>query len=193
MDKKSFRKLIIQKRNEMSILEKNSLSNQVIERLVNTKEYNKAKNIFVFVSTEDEIFTHDFIKNSIKLGKNIYIPFVDSGKKLMYASKLESFDDLEIGFYDILSLPESKLDIVNPEKLDLVIVPGLVFGKNFYRIGYGGGYYDKYLSNPNITAVKIGICYEFQVFEKVDYNNYDIPVEIIITEKEEYESRRENE
>ncbi|NLW43316.1 MAG: 5-formyltetrahydrofolate cyclo-ligase [Tissierellia bacterium] len=193
MDKKSFRKLIIQKRNEMSILEKNSLSNQVIERLVSTKEYNKAKNIFVFVSTEDEIFTHDFIKNSIKFGKSIYIPFVDSGKKLMYASKLESFDDLEIGFYDILSLPESKLDIVNPEKLDLVIVPGLVFGKNFYRIGYGGGYYDKYLSNPNITAVKIGICYEFQVFEKVDYNNYDIPVEIIITEKEEYESRRENE
>lgn len=193
MDKKSFRKLIIQKRNEMSILEKNSLSNQVIERLVSTKEYNKAKNIFVFVSTEDEIFTHDFIKNSIKFGKSIYIPFVDSGKKLMYASKLESFDDLEIGFYDILSLPESKLDIVNPEKLDLVIVPGLVFGKNFYRIGYGGGYYDKYLSNPNITAVKIGICYEFQVFEKVDYNKYDIPVDIIITEKEKYESRRENE
>ena len=193
MDKKSFRKLIIQKRNEMSILEKNSLSNQVIERLVSTKEYNKAKNIFVFVSTEDEIFTHNFIKNSIKFGKSIYIPFVDSGKKLMYASKLESFDDLEIGFYDILSLPESKLDIVNPEKLDLVIVPGLVFGKNFYRIGYGGGYYDKYLSNPNITAVKIGICYEFQVFEKVDYNKYDIPVDIIITEKEKYESRRENE
>lgn len=193
MNKISWRKLIIQKRSELSSSEKEKLSNQVIERLVNTNEYDKAKNIFIFVSTEDEVFTHNFIKNSIKLGKNIYIPHVDPIKKLMYASKLESFDDLEIGFYDILSLPESKLDIVNPEKLDLVIVPGLVFGKNFYRIGYGGGYYDKYLSNPNITAVKIGICYEFQVFEKVDYNKYDIPVDIIITEKEKYESRRENE
>ena len=108
----------------------------------------------------------------------------------MYASKLENFDDLEMGFYDILSLPESKLKIVNPEELDLIVVPGLVFGKNLYRIGYGGGYYDKYLSNPNLTAIKIGICYEFQVVEKVDFDIYDMPVDKIITEYEEYESRR---
>ncbi|MFB0971552.1 MAG: 5-formyltetrahydrofolate cyclo-ligase [Neofamilia sp.] len=172
MNKISWRKLIIQKRSELSSSEKEKLSNQVIERLVNTNEYDKAKNIFIFVSTEDEVFTHNFIKNSIKLGKNIYIPHVDPIKKLMYASKLENFDDLEMGFYDILSLPESKLKIVNPEELDLIVVPGLVFGKNLYRIGYGGGYYDKYLSNPNLTAIKIGICYEFQVVEKVDFDIY---------------------
>ncbi|NLD17111.1 MAG: 5-formyltetrahydrofolate cyclo-ligase [Tissierellia bacterium] len=190
MNKISWRKLIIQKRSELSSSEKEKLSNQVIERLVNTNEYDKAKNIFIFVSTEDEVFTHNFIKNSIKLGKNIYIPHVDPIKKLMYASKLENFDDLEMGFYDILSLPESKLKIVNPEELDLIVVPGLVFGKNLYRIGYGGGYYDKYLSNPNLTAIKIGICYEFQVVEKVDFDIYDMPVDKIITEYEEYESRR---
>ena len=70
MNKISWRKLIIQKRSELSSSEKEKLSNQVIERLVNTNEYDKAKNIFIFVSTEDEVFTHNFIKNSIKFKRS---------------------------------------------------------------------------------------------------------------------------
>lgn len=181
---------MLYKRNELSSQKVQDLSVSVIDRLTATEEYKNSKNIFVFVSTNNEVSTHNFIKNSIYLGKNIYIPYVNSEKKSMLATKLDAFEDLEMGFYDILSLPKSKLNEVNPENLDLIVVPGLIFGKNFYRIGYGGGYYDKYLSNNNIKATKIGICFEFQIVDKVEFDIFDIPVDMIITEKEEYERRK---
>ena len=65
----------------------------------------------------------------------------------------------------------------------MVIVPGLIFGKNMYRIGYGGGYYDKFLSNKEISAYKLGICYDFQVIDEIQNDIYDIPVDKIITDK----------
>ena len=100
----------------------------------------------------------------------------------MYASKLNSFDDLELGYYNILAQPVEKINIVDPKLLDLVLVPGLIFGENFYRIGYGGGYYDKFLSQEGVTAKKNGICFDFQLVEYVDFEPHDVSLDEIITD-----------
>lgn len=184
---------MFEKRNQIDNLKILDMSEKVISRLTETKEYIDAKNIFVFVSTEKEVFTHNFIKNSINSGKNIYIPHVNNENKTMGAALLSNFSDLEMGFYNILSLPDSKAKIVEPKKIDLIIVPGLIFGKNFYRIGYGGGYYDKYLSQNDLKSVNLGVCFEFQILDEVEFEVFDVPVDKIITELDVYERGKLNE
>ena len=73
------------------------------------------------------------------------------------------------------------LRISNPDILDIVITPGIVFSKDNYRIGYGGGYYDKFFANKDVTALKIGLCFNEQIIEEVPTNKYDIPVDYIIS------------
>ncbi len=180
MDKKLMRKEMMRKRGELSKELRLKMSNQVFERLSADENYIKAKKIFVFVSFGSEIYTHDFIKNSILNGKEVYIPHIENNQ--MHAVSLKNFDDLEVGFYNILSLPEDKIEIVDPKNLDLILVPGLIFDMDFYRIGYGGGYYDKYLSNERISAKLVGICFDFQIIDSVDPQSHDVPVDKIVTE-----------
>lgn len=182
MNKNVLRKEMKEKRKALDEKKRMELSKQVLSKLVASEVFQNSKNIFVFVSFGTELFTHDFIKNSISLGKNIYIPFIDEEKNIMYASKLNSFDDLELGYYNILAQPVEKINIVDPKLLDLVLVPGLIFGENFYRIGYGGGYYDKFLSQEGVTAKKIGICFDFQLVEYVDFEPHDVSLDEIITD-----------
>lgn len=182
MNKNVLRKEMKEKRKSIALDQRLKLSKQVFSKLEDSQDFKNSKNIFAFVSFGTEIFTHDFIKNSISAGKNIYIPFINEEKNIMYASKLNSFDDLELGFYNILAQPEDKVDVVDPKLLDLVIVPGLIFGENFYRIGYGGGYYDKFLSQDGVSAKKIGICFDFQLIDSIDYEPHDVILDEIITD-----------
>lgn len=142
----------------------------------------------VFLSFNTEVDTHNIIKTLIKNGKNVFVPITDPKTKELYISKLESFEDLELGFYNILTPKRTKINLFDPEVLDLVLVPGLVFDKFGYRIGYGGGYYDKFLSQANLRAQTIGLCYFIQIVDKLPVEEYDIPVDYILTEKKLMES-----
>lgn len=183
MNKSSIREIMKNKRDIMSKKDNYNLSNQVINKILESKFYKDSENIFTFVSTGSEIFTHNFIKHSIAISKKIYIPYINYKNKAMHATQLKNFSDLETGFYGILSLPKTKLEIIEPGELDLVLVPGLAFGKNFHRVGYGGGYYDRYLSKLYSKTKILGICFNFQVVEHVDNEVFDIPVDKIITDK----------
>lgn len=189
MNKKALRKEMKEKRKLIGKEKRAELSKQVVARLEASEDYKAAKNIFAFVSFGTEIFTHDFIKNSISAGKNIYIPFINEEENIMYASKLDSFDDLEIGFYNILAQAPDKINIGDPKNLDLIVVPGLIFGENFYRIGYGGGYYDKFLSQEGVKAKKIGICFDFQVVDRVESEPHDVSLDEILTDKRKIERK----
>lgn len=183
------RKSMKKTRNSISESEKLNLSKLVFSKLEASNDYKNASSIFVFVSFASEIFTHDFIKNSIKNSKKIYIPYIDKDKNIMYATKLEKFEDLELGFYNILALPKEKILLADPKNINLIIVPGLIFGKNFYRIGYGGGYYDKFMSQNNITAKKVGICFDFQLIEHVEHEAHDVQIDRIITDVRDIERK----
>lgn len=178
MNKKDLREKIQLKLKDLhSREEKNKL---IFEELINNKDIKNSKNIMCFVSFKNEVDTHKFIKYMLKNNKNIYIPIIDSKNKIMNISELKSFDELEKGFYGILEPKKEFIRITNPNILDIVITPGIVFAKDNYRIGYGGGYYDKFFANKELNALKIGVCFNEQIIEKVPYNEYDIPVDYII-------------
>lgn len=179
MNKKDLREKIQLKLKDLhSREEKNKL---IFEELINNKDIKNSKNIMCFVSFKNEVDTHKFIKKMLNEEKNIYIPVIDQKEKIMNISKLNSFNELKEGFYGILEPEERFLRISNPDILDVVITPGIVFSKDNYRIGYGGGYYDKFFANKDVTALKIGLCFKEQIIEKVPTNKYDIPVDYIIS------------
>ncbi len=173
---KSLRKNFIDKNNK-AVLDKKILNN-----LISSSLYINAKNIMCFVSFDSEVDTHNIIKHILEDGKNVYVPITNNEKKELLVSKLDDFNDLELGFYNILTPRENKINLVSPDILDLILVPGLVYDKYGYRIGYGGGYYDRFLSQNNLHLLTIGIFYSIQEYNFLDHEVYDIPVKNIITE-----------
>src|SRR3989338_3616519 len=98
--------------------------------------------------------------------------------------KLFSLKEFKPKTFGILEPKESYQREFNPDKLDIVIVPGIAFDKNGHRIGYGYGYYDRFLKTIRKETLKIGLAYDFQLIEKIPEERHDVPVDIILTEKE---------
>lgn len=183
MDKKVLRQAMIKKRAGLSKEERFKKSKSIKDKLFDFEPFQKSNFIFTFISTDEEVDTHNIIKESINTGKRIGVPItVPKGRKLI-VSELKDFDkDLELGFYDILAPKDEHLREVSPSLVDAVLVPGLIFTKEGFRIGYGGGYYDRFLGKTK-DLIKIGVCFEMQMSDEVPIGSYDIPVDYIITEE----------
>lgn len=185
MNKKTLRKYMLEKRSQLSLDEIKNKSQTITKSLLNLEEYNKANFIFTFISFKDEVNTHEIIKKSLEKNKRIGVPITIPKNKELKVSELMDFDkELELGYYDILTPKEEYLKIVPPDIIDLVLVPGLVFDRQGYRVGYGGGYYDRFFNSLDEDVLKIGICYDIQIQAKVPRGSYDIPVNYILTESE---------
>jgi len=174
---------MLEKRAQINPEERLEKSRAIQRILFDTEEYKKANFIFTFISTDNEVNTHDIIKDSLAMGKRVGVPItIPEGRKLV-VSEIKDFDkELEMGFYNILTPKREYIREVSPDIIDIVLVPGLIFTPDGYRIGYGGGYYDRFF-NQNKNLLKIGICFEMQIAPKIPIGPYDVPVDYIITEK----------
>jgi len=182
--KQTIKSGILEKRKSFSKEEVREKSEQIKERLCSLDEFKKSKNILTYVSFNNEVDTINTIKGLLdKNEKKVIVPFVEKGNPILQLSEIKDFNDLEPKTYGILEPMEYKIKKFDIGKLDLVIVPGVVFDKNGHRIGYGYGYYDRLLGKLNENATKIGLCYEFQLIEKIPEEMHDVPMDIIVTEE----------
>lgn len=184
MEKKRIRDEILEKRSKLDKKTINSYSNSISDKLFETSSYKNSTTIMCFISFSDEVNTHELIKNAIKHGKTIVVPITVSKTKELKVSELLDFSELEIGYYNILTPKAEFIRFVDPNTIDLVLVPGVAFARNGYRVGYGGGYYDRFLSKLDSQVKKIGLGFYLQVVDTVPVENFDIPIDAIITEKE---------
>lgn len=181
--KAEIRKYIKEKRNELKENFKKQMDLIIYKNVVNSDYYKSAKTIFIYVSYNNETDTHEIIARMLEDKKIVCVPKVLSLKEGMIAVKIESFDDLKPGLYGI---PEP-LNIQNAVKegdIDTIFLPGVAFDLNGGRIGYGGGFYDRFLDKTKADAVKIALAYEFQIMNEVPMNDTDKNIDGIITEKE---------
>lgn len=180
MEKSQIRREIQYKISNIPAKTKKNKDKILFNTMINNPDIKNSSNIMCFVSFNNEVDTHVFIKYLINNKKNVYIPLIDSKNKIMNISKINSFDELEEGYYGILEPKKEFIRIADSSVLDIIITPGVVFSKDNYRIGYGGGYYDKFFSNMNTKALKIGLCYKEQIVKKVPTEKYDVAVDYII-------------
>ena len=182
--KKILKQEIFSKRSHLSKGDIEEKSAIVKSRLYSLPEFKKAKNILFYVSFNNEVDTQRIIKELLnKKEKSIIVPFVEKNNPILQLSELHNFDELEPKTFGILEPKGSFIRDFNPEKLDLIVVPGLVFFKDGHRIGYGYGYYDKFLKTLKKKPVKIGLAFDFQIAEKIPHEEHDVPMDVIITEK----------
>lgn len=179
--KDNLRKEFLKKRDSLSHSELNLKSRQIQSWLVSIPDIHTARTIFIYVSFKNEVQTHDIICKALVEGKIVAVPFIDNKNKKLVASRIYNISDLAPGTLGIL---EPKRDSVQPlsiEEIDVIIVPGVVFSEKGWRLGYGGGYYDRFLYST--THKSFALAYELQIIPELPHDDrYDVPVDYIVTE-----------
>lgn len=172
-DKHLIRELIKTQKKHISDKEKEIQSAAVFGKIEALPEFQNANNILIYWSMPDELPTHSFIIKWNKK-KQMLLPVVKGDDMLI--KPFSSKEELKIGSLGIWE-PDVQKEYLH--SIDLVIVPGMAFDKNKSRLGRGKGYYDKYFMNKNI--IKIGVCFDFQLLDKVPTAAFDIKMDKVIT------------
>lgn len=180
--KSDFREYITKKRDVLSLSDKKEKDNAIYEIIINGKEFIEAEVIFIYISFGKEVDTHNIIKYALKLGKKVCVPRVISRLNGMKALKISSLEELELSSYGILE-PSDTAEEVKSQDMDLAIIPGLAFDLKGDRIGYGGGFYDRFFSNTNLDIKKIALAYQFQILDRIPIEDHDMAIDCIVTER----------
>lgn len=166
----------LRKNQDLDVLANFSIDIQ--KNLLKTQAWQNAQNPALYCPLPYEVKTKILFKSAWELKKKLLLPVVISLKdRLMKFYPCNDYDELKPGPMNILQPPSQKRSRIP----DLIILPGLLFSKNGFRLGYGGGFYDNYLNGKNITT--IGLCFSFQIIEYIDPDIWDKPINKIITEK----------
>lgn len=178
------RKKYISLRNSISS-DNLQLKSQIIANKLNELDFVKrADTLMCYVSFGSEVYTHGIINAWFSQDKEVCVPRVLKGKgRSMEAVKISSLEELEQGTFGVLEPPLEQKNIITPASIDVVIVPGCAFDLNRNRMGYGAGYYDRFLKLISHNCLKVGIAFDFQIMEKIPCNELDIPMDILITEE----------
>ncbi|WP_278335080.1 5-formyltetrahydrofolate cyclo-ligase [Clostridium pasteurianum] len=151
--KSDFRECIAKRREELSLSDKKEKDSAIYEIITKSKEFIEAEVLFIYVSFGKEVDTHNIIKYALNLGKKVCAPRVISRLSGMKALKVNDLEELELSSYGILE-PKDTAEEVKLDDMDLAIIPGLAFDLKGDRIGYGGGFYDRFFSNKNSRVKK---------------------------------------
>lgn len=181
MDKKELRKILLEKRRNIPKDKKVIYDKTISEKIISSDYFKKAEQVLVFASKDEEFDTRYIIEHCRLKHKRVFYPLCLDNKGNMEFFKVDSVGDLEIGMMGILE-PKKTCKPYKPKENDIVIVPALSVDKSHYRIGYGGGYYDRFLKDFN--GVSICPCYSEMLTEHLPADEYDIKVSFIATDKE---------
>ncbi len=178
MDKKELRAAIRAKKRAMSEEQIRCASETLGELFRQSELYRQADTVYGYLPYNQEVRTVPMLEQAIRDGKKVAVPKVD-GEQMRFLY-IEDFSQVARGYAGI---PEPVADgPVAEDKEALVLMPGLAFDKEGRRIGYGGGFYDKFLaSEPKHPT--LALCYSFQMFEKLDTEEFDIPVDCVLWAK----------
>lgn len=184
MTKNKIRKDLKKRRNEVALNLRKEYSNKIHEKLFAMREFQKCNIIFTYISFGSEVDTKPIINKAFQVNKKVYVPKVE-GKDMDFY-EIFSLDGLVRSDFGILepdSNKDQKYDYSLSDKFKkLMILPGLAFDEMGNRIGYGAGYYDRYLSRHlDKEFITMALAYDFQIIDEFPTNRYDIPVDYIIT------------
>ncbi|MDK2798454.1 MAG: 5-formyltetrahydrofolate cyclo-ligase [Clostridiales bacterium] len=184
MNKKTLRQKYLHLRNRLKTDEVIEKSKKIMKRLVDISWYKQSKVIMTYIDFKNEVITRDFIHYALDNNKKIIVPVTDVLSKTLILSELKDFDkDLHPSTYGILEPKKECIRKVDDNLLDLILVPGLVFDIAGYRIGYGGGYYDKLLQRLEDKCKTVGLAFDFQIIDSIPTECFDRKVDVIITEE----------
>ncbi|GHH96996.1 5-formyltetrahydrofolate cyclo-ligase [Neobacillus kokaensis] len=181
-DKNAIRLQVKESLSQLSTPLYEDYSYKIASRLYEDDDWKQAEVIGITISKAPEVDTYQIIRKSWESGKTIVVPKCYPKEKKLEFRTLTEFSQLESVFYGLLEPIPALTTIVPAEQIDLLIVPGLAYTKSGYRIGFGGGYYDRFLSN--YSGNTLSLAFNEQMILDFPIEEYDLPVAKIITPKE---------
>ena len=181
--KKEFRKKVInlRKDKDKDFIKHNS--DIITDKLLNLDCIKNAKNIMLYLDFNNEVSTDSLIKKLLNLGKIVSSPITLKEERKLIPSQITDLKNgIQYGAYNIREPKPECSHAINIKDLDVVIVPAVAYDKNCYRLGYGGGFYDRFLENLRKDAVTIGIAFDLQIFDEVPKEAHDAQLDYIVTE-----------
>ena len=170
--KEKIRKEILEKRKTHKDSLKDAL--KIKERFFGIPFISSKNSYLLYYPHKNEVNTLPIIEELLSYGKKVLLPKVENREIIPIL--VEDLNQLKNGFAGIKE-PDGKR--VDKKGIDIVIVPAVAYDKRGYRLGYGHGYYDRFLSD--YEGLKVGLAYDFQIVDTIPYENHDIPVDLVIT------------
>ncbi|SHK67724.1 5-formyltetrahydrofolate cyclo-ligase [Desulforamulus aeronauticus] len=183
--KQMIRQQVLAARRSLTPTEALEKSSRITQRLLELPQYGKARTILTYLDFRGEVCTGSFISQALEAGKIIAVPLVNKTEKRMTPCQLVNYpEELVPGAYGILEPAPDKIRPVPVETVDMVLVPGVVFDEQGHRLGYGGGFYDRFLPQLRPDAVIVALAYELQIWPDLIslMADHDQPVAVVITE-----------
>ncbi len=166
---------------DLSPAVKEEMNQKILNRVMNLWQYRESSLILTYVSTPIEVDTHRLIEKSLGAGKRIAVPRCVPGTREMEFYLIRSLDELSPGTFGVLEPDPAKSILLEDVSTGLCIVPALAFDYQGYRLGYGKGYYDRFLARFGGSTV--GLCYDNCMVKSLPAGRYDRPVHLIITQR----------
>lgn len=182
--KSELRREYTQMREAMDQSEVERLSEKIIDTILKLPVFKRAETVMVYLNFKNEVDSLRMIEESYKAGKKVVIPYCEKETMEIIPSELNDIEtEIVKGKNGYL---QTKKDCVKPvplEDIDLIVVPGIAFDKRCYRLGFGAGYYDRFLRKLNFEKPTIGLCYDFQIIHSIPIEGHDVPLDFVITEE----------
>lgn len=181
--KAAARKAAKEKINALPAEYKEAADAEIAKKIISLPEYKSAETVFCFVSMPGEINTRPVIINALDAGKTVCVPKCSDKPGIMHCFEIKSYDDLEAGKFGIRE-PKKGCRLVPPDEIDFAVVPCCAAGRSGQRLGFGGGYYDRYLEHADFPRALI--CRERIMLDEVPEDEHDLRFGIVISEEKIY-------
>jgi len=187
IEKPKLRRAALARRRAMAPAEVARKSAAIVNRLMALDAVRAAPVLLSYISSKDnEVDTHRFVDRLLTANRTVLAPVAEN-RGLLAWSRLENLSELAPGRFGILEPMPAYRRLVVPPTNAPVLVPGIAFSRTGRRIGYGGGYYDRFLAGH--PGPKIGLAFELQIIDEFDAFSHDVPVDVVVTESAVYNRR----
>jgi 5-formyltetrahydrofolate cyclo-ligase len=181
--KEDIRRRVLQARNAMTREELAAGSLAIVKRLAELDQIRGASTLMVYLGFGSEVIVDGLILWGWGEGKRIAVPLCRPEKRELIACRIDGFGELARGHYGIREPMAGFIRPVSQGEIEAVVIPAVAFDRRGYRVGYGGGYYDRFLPGL-LRAARIGAAFARQIVEKITADPYDAAVDRIVTETE---------
>jgi len=183
--KKELRRALLAVRRNSAPMDRARWSEKIVACLLQQEAFQQAKLVMAYLAMTDEVNLDTLIDQAVAMGKTVLLPRIGSEPHSMEAVRFTDWKTCPpVGAFGIRT-PAGQLEPLDPAAIDLILVPGLAYDRQGWRLGMGGGYYDRFLPRA-AGAVKIGVCTEALLLPSVPHEAHDQKVDQVVTERSCY-------
>lgn len=184
LDKKELRRKYLTRRMALPLEEVARLSAEICQRITTSEWFDSAHHILMYMPFRQEVDIRPLMEYAWAQGKTLYLPKSEPKTKTITIYEVGGFNELQPGTYGILEPAAESCRIGQAADVDVVIVPGVVFDRAGYRIGYGGGYYDRFLPQLKPRTLFVGVAFSLQVVDRLTREAFDRQLDVLVTDTE---------